>query len=123
MKEVILKNEVKSYTEARKIVFDKIYSIIEENSYYSFTYEILGYPYQSTKLVLRFSNHFQIFEFAYMLNRSITLKEFRIEFTDEQELNNIKDFSTRFNSYEEEDEVEYDSAWDVTLMDGLEDME
>lgn len=98
-----LAKDVKSWTDARKIIFDKIYQIIEDNQNCG-TYEIMGYPFLSVKLILRFHDCFQVFEFDYFGNdcvknqNTIQLEKFFTEdFISDEQMNNTKDFADRYN--------------------------
>lgn len=73
---MILKTEVKSWSEFRETVINEIHNIIEDNlscdTYMCNTYEITGRPFLDIKLVLKFDNRIKSISFKY-LNESVDM--------------------------------------------------
>lgn len=94
--------DVQNWDDARKIIFDKIFEILQSDKYRISTYEIMGYMYLSTRLILRYNDCFQIFEFNYYdadckTPNIVQMEKFFTEdFTSEQRMENNKDFSDRY---------------------------
>ncbi len=91
---------ISNWETYRVALFKRIMEIIgrPSNVYNSFTYEILGYNFLDTKLILHFQDCNEVWEFSYdQENQSINeIKFFNKDFEGNEYIDQIKRFETAY---------------------------
>lgn len=99
----VIAKDVQNWDDARKLIFDKIFEIVQEAKYRGPTFEIMSYMYLTTRLILRYHDCHQVFDFDYFDSgttepNTIEMSKFFTEdFTSEQKSSNSMDFADRYS--------------------------